>query len=148
MRRETKIINMYHRVKQAYIRLFINIAIKSFDNFIEFKYLGTGVRNQNCIYDQSKIILNSGNNRSSRGVLAWLSLRSWRRKQYVPPQNPWTSTRLHAVTSQKIELSIVTAAGTSNFTIMDEASFSGPISWFLQLNKPIQAIPVTGRGGP
>jgi hypothetical protein len=36
--------------------------------------------------------------------------------QYVPPKSPWTCTRLHGVTSQKLVLLIVTAGRKTNPT--------------------------------
>jgi hypothetical protein len=36
----------------------------------------------------------------SSELLAWLTLRSWRIRQYVPPKRRWISTALYCVTSQ------------------------------------------------
>jgi hypothetical protein len=38
---------------------------------------------------------------SSCWILAWPTLRTWRRRQRLPPKRRWTSTGLQAVTSQK-----------------------------------------------
>jgi hypothetical protein len=43
---------------------------------------------------------------SFRRLHVWLSIRTWRWKQYVPPKRLWTSAGLYVVTSQKITLSI------------------------------------------
>jgi hypothetical protein len=34
--------------------------------------------------------------------LAWLSLRPWRRRQYIRSKRPWTSSELHGITTQMI----------------------------------------------
>jgi hypothetical protein len=50
-----------------------------------------------------------------------LTLRPWRWRQYVPPKRRWTYTIIHAVTSQKTVLSIVTVR-TSNPANWDTVS--------------------------
>jgi hypothetical protein len=52
----------------------------------------------------------------SRLFVAWLVLRPWRWRRYVPPKRRLTFNVLHGVIYQKIELFITTAVGTSNPT--------------------------------
>jgi hypothetical protein len=47
-------------------------------------------------------------------VLAWLTLRKWSWRRYVPPKCHVTFTGLHGVISQKIELFVATAVRTTN----------------------------------
>jgi hypothetical protein len=47
-------------------------------------------------------------------LLTGLILRTWRWKQYVPPEHRYTSIRLHGVTSQNTVLFIVSTTGISN----------------------------------
>jgi hypothetical protein len=44
---------------------------------------------------------------ASYWYLAWLTLRPWRRKRYIPPRHQLTFTRLQGVISQKLKLFIV-----------------------------------------
>jgi hypothetical protein len=46
--------------------------------------------------------------------LTWLTLRPWRWGWYIRPKRRLTFTRLHGVTSKKIDLFAVSAVGTSN----------------------------------
>jgi hypothetical protein len=51
-----------------------------------------------------------------RWFLAWLILRPWRGRPHVTPQRRLTFNGLHGVISQKIDLFMTTAGGTSNPT--------------------------------
>jgi hypothetical protein len=54
----------------------------------------------------SRVRLNERSNRQVCWLLASLSLRSWRFKQYVPPKRRWNCAGLHDVTSQTMALVI------------------------------------------
>jgi hypothetical protein len=58
--------------------------------------------------------LSPGSNGKLGKQPAFLTLRRWRRRQYIPPKRPWTYTGLHGVTSQTIALYIVTAVRSSS----------------------------------
>jgi hypothetical protein len=51
---------------------------------------------------------------ASRALLAWLILRPWRWRRYVPPKRRLNFNGLHGVISQNIVVLITTAVRTSN----------------------------------
>jgi hypothetical protein len=51
-------MSYYQTTKQNH---YTKVANKSFKNVVKLKYLGTVVKNQNCIYDKIKSSLNLGN---------------------------------------------------------------------------------------
>jgi hypothetical protein len=63
--------------------------------------------------------------------LAWLTLRTWWRHQYVPPKRRWISTGLNGVPSEKTVFLIVTTVKTSNPTITVSKYSSGLLSRYL-----------------
>jgi hypothetical protein len=56
----TKCIFMSHHQTTGYYH-YINVAKLPFQNVAKLKYLGTNLTNRNCIYEEIKSKLNSGN---------------------------------------------------------------------------------------
>jgi hypothetical protein len=52
------LVSCYQKAEQTYS---IKIANRSFEDVAEFKYLGTTLTDQNCMHEESKSRLNSGN---------------------------------------------------------------------------------------
>jgi hypothetical protein len=51
---------------------------------------------------------------SRKSEIYWLTLRSSRRKRYVPPKRQWSSTKLQGVTTQQIVIFVITNVKSSN----------------------------------
>jgi hypothetical protein len=74
----------------------------------------------------------------SRRFLAWLILRPWRWRWYVPPKRLLTSIGLHGVISQRTELFMNAAVRTANRTRLEYVrsssdSFNGSVGMVLQI---------------
>jgi hypothetical protein len=77
--------------------------------------------------------------------LAWLNLRPWRRRRYVPPRRRVTFNGLHGVISQKTEFFITTAIRTSNPIRNSTLLWNRAVHYHVQKNPAIRSPFYTSR---